>query len=283
MRTKYKDEHYFDQINTEEKAYWLGFLWADGNISKPKRLVKGEEKPFYRIEVSLKYEDHEHLERFKKALNAETEVKKSHTNFPQSERCRFSFNSKHMWETLNSYGCTPRKSLTLMFPNANIFENKSLIKHFIRGYVDGDGCLSFTNTNHTKAILSILGTENVLTNLQHWLPLEFENELYGKKDENSNVKVLAFNGHRAYYVARYLYKDCNVCLKRKYDRYIEYCRLYEESYGLRLGKYGELWNENAVVNSETKKSESPYSVEGEPVEQNIILPRVSDTPTEISG
>ena len=264
MNAKYKDEYYFDRIDTEEKAYWLGFLWADGNISKPKRTVKEKEKPFYRIEISLKYEDVDHLLKFKKAINAETNIKKSHTNFPQKERCRLQFNSKHMWEVLNSYGCTPCKSLTLKFPNPSIFLDKSLIKDFIRGYVDGDGCLSYANANHTKAILSILGTEDVLTNLQHWLPLEFENEIFSRKDENSNVKVLSFNGHRAYYVANYLYKDCNVCLKRKYDKYVEYCRLYEESYGKRLGKYGELWKENTVVNSEIAKgSESPYSVESE--------------------
>ena len=210
-------------------------------------------------------------------------MSKSHTNFAQCERCRLQFNSKHMWTVLNSYGCTPCKSLTLKFPNKDVFKDKKLIKHFIRGYVDGDGCLSYTNQEHIKATLSILGTKDVLTNLQHWLPLEFENEILYKDGENSNVKMLTFNGQRAYYVANYLYKNCNVCLKRKYDKYIEYCRLYEESYGSRLGKYGELWEENAVVNSETKKSESPYSVEGEPVKQNIILPRVSDTPTEISG
>lgn len=261
MNTKYKDEHYFDTIDTEEKAYWLGFLWADGNISKPTRLVQGKEKPFYRIEVSLKYEDVEHLEKFKKALQAESNISKSHTNFAQHERCRFQFNSKHMWTTLNSYGCTPCKSLTLQFPNINIFSNKCLIRHFIRGYVDGDGCLSFSSPSHTKPTFSILGTKHVLTNLQHWLPLEFENEIF--KKDGTNISVLTFNGHRAYYVAHYLYKDCKVYLKRKYDKYTEYCRLYEESYGLRLGKYGEFCNETAVVNSESKKSESPYSVESE--------------------
>ena len=57
--------------------------------------------------------------------------------------------------------------------------------------------------------------------------------------------------------------NCNQ-LERKYNRYLEHCRLYLEEYRLSLGKYGELWEETAVVNSEiTKGSESPYSVETE--------------------
>lgn len=260
MNAKYKNEYYFDSIDTEEKAYWLGFIYADGNISKPTRKVGDKIKPYYRIEVSLKKEDSYHLEKLRTALEMEASVKISHTNFEQSTRARLGWNSKHMWETLNSYGCTPCKSLTLTFPNVNIFKDKRLIKHFIRGYIDGDGCISFCDTNHKKAHMSILGTENILTNIQHWLPLQYELQILGK----SNIKQLSFVGKTAFYVENYLYKNSNVKLERKYDRYLEHCRLYLEEYKLQLGKYGELWEETAVVNSEiTKGSESPYSVETE--------------------
>ena len=262
MNAKYKNEHYFDVIDTEEKAYWLGFIFADGNISKPERLVNGKTKPYYRIDVSLKYDDIEHLEKLRKALEMEAPVRKSHTNFEQCERCRLGWNSKHMWNILNNYGCTPKKSLTLKFPNVSIFASKKLVKHFIRGYVDGDGCLSYQDSNHTKASMNILGTENMLSNIQNWLPLEFESKINDKRSEN--VKSLSYQGRTAFYIANYLYKNSNIRLERKYNRYLEYCRLYLEEYGLRLGKYGELWEENTVVNSEiTKGSESPYSVETE--------------------
>lgn len=262
MRAKYKNEHYFDCIDTEEKAYWLGFIYADGNISKPIRIVNGKEKPWYRIEVSLKYEDFDHLNKLRNALDMEAEVKKSHTNFAQSERCRLGWNSKHMWNVLNSYGCTPCKSKTLTFPDISIFANKSLIRHFIRGYVDGDGCLSYQDSNHKKAVLNILGTFDMLSNIQHWLPLQFESAIYKKSEEC--VQQLSFQGKTGFFIANYLYKNSNIRLERKYNRYLEYCRLYLEEYKLRLGKYGELWNETAVVNSEIAKgSESPYSVETE--------------------
>jgi hypothetical protein len=260
MNTKHKNEHYFDSIDTEEKAYWLGFIYADGNVSKPTRKVGDKIKAYYRIEVSLKEDDLEHLEKLRMALDMEAPVKTSHTNFKQSTRARLGWNSKHMWEVLNSYGCTPCKSLTLTFPNIDIFKDKRLIRHFIRGYVDGDGCISYCDNDHKRAHLSILGTESMLSNIQHWLPLQYELQLF----EKSNVKQLAFVGKTAFYIENYLYKNSSVKLDRKYNRYLEHCRLYLEEYGLQLGKYGELWEENAVVNSEiTKGSESPYSVETE--------------------
>lgn len=262
MRAKYKNEHFFDCIDTEEKAYWLGFLFADGCLCGPTRMIQGKEKPWYRIEISLIDTDSDHLEKLRKALNMEAEVKIGSTNFKNSNRCRLGWNSKHMWTVLNSYGCTPRKSSTLKFPNKNIFKDENLIRDFIRGYVDGDGCLSYTDANHKKALVSILGTFDMLSNIQHNIPLMFENKIYDKSEES--VKVLSFNGKTAFFVANYIYKGCNIKLERKYNKYLDYCRLYLEEYGLRLGKYGESCNANTVVNSEiTKGSESPYSVETE--------------------
>lgn len=59
-------------------------------------------------------------------------------------RCRWSVTNKHLWSTLNNLGCVPNKSLILTFPSIDIFKNKDLIRHFIRGYFDGDGCFSRT-------------------------------------------------------------------------------------------------------------------------------------------
>ena len=49
------------------------------------------------------------------------------------------------------------------------------------------------------------------------------------------------------------HKNNNINLERKNDKYLEYCRLYEKSYGLQLGKYGELWEENTVVTNQITK------------------------------
>lgn len=216
--------NYFDSIDTEEKAYWLGFIFADGNISKSERIYKGKiKKGNYRFEVSLKDTDREHLEKFAKEISFEKEIKISQTN-SKAKRCRLYFNNKHFWNTLNNYGCTPSKSLTLKFPNISIFKDTSLIKHFIRGYVDGDGSIAYKNAKHTDFQLRILGTEHFLSNLQKNLPLEKLNKLY----KDTNIYELCFNSSRGLYVCKYLYENSNIYLDRKFERYTQYSRLYQE-------------------------------------------------------
>lgn len=229
---KYVDETVFDCINTEEKAYWLGFIFADGNIANAKRLKEINNKASYRLEVSLQSSDIDHLNKLKTFFKWEGVVKISKTNYKRKDRCRLYFNNKHIWETLNAYGCTPNKSLTLKFPNIEIFENKELIKHFIRGYIDGDGCISYLQKDHTKMSLSLLGTVDMLTNIQKHLPIERPNKIWltsGSIIKPSNVYTLSFNLWRGYYVTKYLYENSTIYLNRKYEKYVEYCRLYEKS------------------------------------------------------
>lgn len=80
---------------------------------------------------------------------------------------RWSMTSEHTCNTLSKYGCTPKKSLTLKFPEKSIFKSEDLIRHFIRGYWDGDGCVSFTYKTHA---INVLGTKEFLLSLKEYLP-----------------------------------------------------------------------------------------------------------------
>ena len=112
-RTKF-NEHVFDVIDTEEKAYWLGFIFADGNISS----VEENKKVRYQFEVSLSDVDHNHLTKFNAFMQHEkdnvitSEVKLNGKIF---KRCRWIINNKHLWNTLNNLSCVPNKSLSLIF------------------------------------------------------------------------------------------------------------------------------------------------------------------------
>lgn len=213
------DQNVFDQIDTEEKAYWLGFIYADGNISSHKE----NKKKRYTFDLTLSSKDINHLYKFQKFLKSNKEPKTSIAgNKFKYERSKISLSNKHLWNTLNNYGCVPKKSLLLEFPNEEIFVDKSLIKDFIRGYFDGDGCISYSNKEHTDMCISILGTDKFLNKLQEYLPLEKKNKILKTK----NIYSLSFQRSRGKYVLNYLYKNAKIFLDRKEIRYKEYCRLY---------------------------------------------------------
>ena len=244
------DETVFDSMDTEEQFYWLGFLYADGNISKIGN----------RLEVALALKDIDHLEKFRNFLKLTTEIKTVLRNGHYA--CRLYVRNKHLWGTLNNLGCVPCKSLILEFPKKEIFKNnKMFILHFIRGYVDGDGCLGYYwNKQHTSinTQVSIVSTESFLNSIKKL----FGNKhgyIHNKssKDWENKAYQLTFNGAIARKFARYLYEKATIYMQRKYEKYLYFCRLEEESSLRKSSKIGEGWDANTEVNSGiTKGSES---------------------------
>ena len=238
------DEHIFDSIDTEEKAYWLGFLFADGNISHTGN----------RLEVRLSIKDLSHLEKFRKFLGLTTEIRTGICN--GNGFCHLAVRNKHLWHTLDSLGCHPRKSLILEFPNFSIFSDVKLIKHFIRGYIDGDGCLTIYrgSENHYRTEINLVGTEKFLTVVRKL----FYDEGYicNKSCTNWENKAysLTFSDLPSRRIARLLYEKATIYLERKYNKYLEFCRLEEESSRRKSSKIGEDWDVNTEIIEESKNS-----------------------------
>ena len=152
------NENFFEKIDTHEKAYWLGFLYADGCISIRNR----NDKKSYILEVTLTKEDETHLEKLKMCLKSNTPIKYK-TIKNKYNACRINICNKKICEDLIKLGCTPKKSLTLKFPS-NEQVPKELIPHFIRGYLDGDGCV---HKGDKKISISFVGTKEFLDKLQY--------------------------------------------------------------------------------------------------------------------
>lgn len=252
------DETVFDIIDNENSAYWLGFLYADGNISSTGN----------RIEVHLALKDIKHLEKFRKFLKLENEIR-SGFDSKGFGFCHLSVRNKHLWNSLNSLGCYPQKSLILKFPKLSIFKGnvQELTLHFIRGYVDGDGCLcTYKNKNKNSIItqLNLVGTKEFLTTVN----TIFKNKgfIRNKSCKNWENKAysLQFSNVPSRKIARYLYENANIYLERKYNKYLEFCSLEDESPLRKSSKIGESCDGNTEVSSEiTKGSETPQSVGGE--------------------
>lgn len=232
------NEHVFDIIDTEEKAYWLGFLYADGNISS-----KGN-----RLEVRLSINDLEHLEKFRKFLSLSTEIRTGICN--GHGFCHLSVRNKHLWNALYNLGCVPVKSLILTFPKKSFFKNVKLALDFIRGYIDGDGCLCYYKTNKglIRTELKLVGTEKFLTTINNI----FYNKGYirnksCKNWENKSYE-LGFSDVPSRKIARILYEHATIYLQRKYEKYLYFCRLEEESSRRKSSKIGEGCDANPEVN-----------------------------------
>ena len=225
-------ETYFDEIDNEEKAYFLGFLYADGYLdSSPINENKSKKK--YAIELTLQLGDKEILEKLRDVLRTPRPIIEdlSTTGIRRFPRCRLAVNSQHMWNTLNSYGCTPRKSLTEKFPDESIFiesdkySKEELIRHFIRGYFDGDGCVSWANKEHTIPNMQLLGTYEFLTVVLTYLPKRLQ-DLTIRHNHNNEEEVIRFintSNSKAKEFLHYIYKNSTIYLTRKYERYVALC------------------------------------------------------------
>eukprot|EP01084_Bolivina_argentea_P127341 225226_1 len=112
-------------------AYWLGFLFADGNVHHTHSNSV--------IQLALKCIDYEHVAKLKKALNSTYKLGFHKTNF-QTCATSHQIYDKSLALDLINLGCIPKKSLTLEWPQ-NIPD--PYIHHFVRGYFDGDGSIYF--------------------------------------------------------------------------------------------------------------------------------------------
>lgn len=196
----------FKEIDTESKAYWLGFLSADGWVSTKEN--------DYKIELQLAKKDRGHLEKFKSFIGLENEIR-DRIVANKYYASRFSFRSSEMKNDLIAAGCTPQKTFTLKFPTENIVPTE-LMRHYVRGYLDGDGWISYTGKSRQ---VGLIGTEDFLMVLIEKLNLP---NLKLQSVHNGPQKRYMFSGKASKEFIILLYKDSNVYLDRKYQAYLNY-------------------------------------------------------------
>lgn len=206
------NDYYFEKINTEDRAYFLGFLMADGCVFKIKDCINS-----YIVQIKLNIRDKNILDKFVEYLQTTYKVlvyrNEEYTN---GRYCVLTLRSTRMAKDLIRHGCVERKSLKLKFPKT--VPNK-LIHHFIRGYFDGDGCVSF---GQNKKRFNIVGTFNVLNNIQKILITMANLNKTKIANAGSFSFRLEYGGNKN--VANFynfLYKDAKLFLSRKREKFEE--------------------------------------------------------------
>lgn len=213
------NENFFESIDTEEKAYFLGFLYADACNAPSKN----------RLEVALAKQDRDILEVFSRTIlcgNVNIREYKAKKKGAQDRVAVYIINKK-ISQDLVKWGCISRKTFFLQFPPIS----PGLYGHFVRGYFDGDGSLTFskrTGTTKKDTNFSIVSTKEMLQFIQNLFSKLDVNSYINKRHKNrknNNFTLRVFGNRQIKKVCDWLYIDANVYLQRKYNHYINLVNL----------------------------------------------------------
>lgn len=220
MYTKYSINHsYFSCIDTEEKAYILGLLYADGCVCSTNNCIS----------IVFQTKDRDLLDIIKTALTSTHPIKHFSTY------SLFNFTSKQLKQDLITLGCVPKKSKILQFPEFLILS--PLLKHFLRGYFDGDGSISsfISTTQHknrqkqtqikvldcsiTSSTLFITKCSEVIKSL---LNINTCIKIPHKDKNLGDISSLDIRGRKQIKIfLDFIYSDATIKMERKYNKYLE--------------------------------------------------------------
>lgn len=210
------NENFFDNIDTEEKAYWLGFIMADGST----RLNKKNNPAQTSIEISKK--DIEILNTFKNSIESNHIIRERSRRTVTgkiSEICSITISSEYLTSKLIGYGVVPNKTY-IGYINEEVFnDNEELIFHYLRGYSDGDGTINKNKGSYVFKL--VIRSKSILNTITNWI----------KKYCNIDTKItiwkdtyrLSIQNKKEYFIfLDKLYKNANIYLNRKYQIYLDH-------------------------------------------------------------
>lgn len=210
VRRKYKiDNYYFENIDNQNKAYCLGIFFSDGTVSKNGNYIG----------ISLQEKDKTLLDKLNMEFGGNRklsliEYNKKNKNW--QNQYFLSISCKQMHDDLIKHGAVPNKSLILEFPTT---VPQDLIRHFVRGYFDGDGSISKKEDRCT-----LISTESFCNTLADIVKKELDINCsvmfcHNKKDKPTRTFQIAGKNQVKKFLD-WLYQDANIYLERKYDLYI---------------------------------------------------------------
>jgi hypothetical protein len=152
-KSKYTlNHHFFDVIDTEEKAYWLGFITADGCIH-----VGADGKR--RVSVQLADYDANHLQKMARDFGSDQPVR----CYSKRSEAVIVFSSLPLVRSLDLLGVGPRKSGVVKPWDGPAV----LLRHYWRGMVDGDGTICPCRTRN-KWTVGLCGSVHCVVGFANW-------------------------------------------------------------------------------------------------------------------
>lgn len=203
--------NYFEQIDSPNKAYFLGLLYADGSVSHNKN---------WTINLELKFEDKYIIEKFAEEIQAINKVKEYVGKTPLKGYSKLKHNayihlgSKKMVQDLINLGCTPNKTKTLKgIPNIP----KQYIVNFIMGFFDGDGIASYGDKSK---YVGFCGTEDMMKSINDFISKELNLKLkHINYNKSNHIYYLQYNRTEATILYEWLYNNNDIYLLRKKEKF----------------------------------------------------------------
>ncbi len=211
------NESVFDVVDTEEKAYWLGFLASDGYI----------DTNCARLGLALSYRDFLHVCKLKDFLGSDQEVEiYEDDTFRDGNLRKFAsirVNSQYLVRRIVELGIVPRKSQNLQFPTL-IPEN--LLHHYLRGFFDGNGTICSTKRRLRENLTQqyefrLIGNKPFIEGAQKVLVencnLNYNKLIFDKrKPSQEYLAAIAYGGNtQCKTIYKFLYDSATVFLERK--------------------------------------------------------------------
>lgn len=192
------NEDIFEEINTPEKAYWLGVMYSDGYITKANQYTNY-------IGLSISTKDREWLDKFKEFLGYNGEIHDYITGEssykPGTPYSRLKIGNNKLVQDLEKWGVVEHKTKIINKMPDILFKDD-----FIRGYIDGDGSL-----NQDMPHFAICGNYDFLMDIANYFQIPYH--IYPDK----TIYGLHYNKNESEYLEKRLYKNANVYLDRKYN------------------------------------------------------------------
>jgi hypothetical protein len=211
---KYSCNDDFFSNENEHSFYWAGFIAADGCVFK-----RGGSRTLH---LNLSENDLEHLLEFKNIINfngvVHTNIAKHSLTNPKwndSIKKSLQISSAKIFEDLKIFNIIPNKTKVYTFPEW--LKNHTLVNHFMRGYVDGDGSW-FEDKSRRRICFELRGNQEFLQDYKSILELNLDiKSKVTVTTPDSTSKIKYYGKHIVPQIFDFLYKDATVYLQRKYD------------------------------------------------------------------
>lgn len=199
------NNNFLNEVDTQEKAYFLGFMFADGYVHKDAPEIK----------IELHEQDIDILKKIQKLLFFN---KDSKIGVDKEVYRYFTVRSQQLVKDLAKHGCMNCKTFKVSFPKT---VPEHLLSHFFRGLFDGDGCLRLNEEN--RAFINLTGYKAFLEEIREYLTktLGIFVRISDYKDKPNVSDIMIHRNLDMLKMLDWLYKDATIYLSRKYAKYLD--------------------------------------------------------------